>query len=389
MATKIDSHCGRWSVTALLALIPLVGGCGGDDVTAPISNATTSTVSLTTVALPTTTATPTATTVAATTTEVVIPEGALDLGHGVFVPVPDGWQGTVEDGLANLDDGTVNISVQVLERLPGEDPALVTQEYVDTFDADFPWVSYSSAQLIWDAGGEPGVQRYDLHYLTFDEEYAVGLVGTMAVFTRADGLAMVYDIYTWDETVDRGLPDDTYGQMVDSFRAAPLVDSVVEFEFGDPFLVTSVHPTAMVDELIGFTLAEGFDVWDSGDGYAQASNGDGDIEVFALEGEADLDAAIVSAKALVGERYSGVAYGASTEIDVYKGWQRSAVGWSGTYTANGSASTGYFQLLLDPASGRAYAVLFSSYSTGDGSEPYAAQNDMLFQSLTLSLDTVG
>ncbi len=389
MAATMEPQRGRWSVTALLALIPLIGGCGGDDVTAPISNATTSTVSMTTVALPTTTATPTTTTVEATTTEVVIPEGALDLGDGVFVPVPDGWEGTVEDGIGTLDDGTAWVSIQVLERLPGEDPALLTQAYVDTFDSDWSFVDYSPTRFVLAFDTDPAVHRYDMKYWTHDEDEAIGLLGGMSVFTRGDGLSMVLDVYTWDAVNPHGLPQQEYDQLFNSFVAAPIVDETVELEIRDPFRVASVHPTAMIDDLIGFTLAEGFDVWDGGDGYVQASNGDGDIEVFALSGMADLADAVAEAKTLVGQRYSGVAFGAETDAPEWKGWQRQAVGWSGTYTANGEASTGFFNIVLDPSSGQAYAILISWYSTADGSDPYASSTDLMYSSLLLSLDEVG
>jgi len=388
MAATMEPHRGRWSLIALLALIPLAGGCGDDDVTAPISNATTSTVPATTVA-PATTAAPTTSVVAATTTEVVIPEGALDLGHGVFVPVPDGWEGTVEDGLGNLDDGSVWFSVQVLERLPGEDPALLTQEYIDTFDADFSLVAYSPTRFVMAFDTEPAVHRYDMKYTTYDEDEAIGLVGGMSVFTRGDGLSMVLDVYTWDDENPHSFPQQEYDQLFNSFVAAPIVDETVDLEIREPFRVASVHPTAMVDDLIGFTLAEGFDTWDSGDGYVQASNGDGDVEVFALSGMTDLAEAVAEANTLVGERYSGVVFGQETDTPEWKGWQRQVVGWSGTYTADGEAATGYFNIVLDPYSGQGYAILISWYSTADGSQPYESATDLMYSSLLLSLEVVG
>src|SRR4029453_18244229 len=55
---------------------------------------------------------------------------AIDLGFGVAIPVPPGWQVAADQrGGKTMSNGTASVSISVAGRAAGEDPAVPIQEH--------------------------------------------------------------------------------------------------------------------------------------------------------------------------------------------------------------------------------------------------------------------
>jgi hypothetical protein len=324
-----------------------------------------------------------------TTTSFVVPEGAIDLGHQVYLPVPDGWSQTDDDQVTTITDGTTTVAVQVLAREPGEAPADLMQEYVNTFDTDFELVSYEPAGLLAQLGDDLAINDYSMYYQTWDPSDGVGLVGTIDTYIRADGLTAIVDVYG-DENVGTP-PDEMWDGLETSLSEAPQIAAPVELTSAEPFRVTTTHPFVQVDGLVGFTPAPGFNPVTTGNGQALASNGTYDFDVRKLTGQADVNAAVAAAQAILAESYTGLTFAPPTPHDPdSNGVVQQGVSWSGTYVGGGQPSSGAFDVFYDPATQNAYVVFRNWFNVtpGDPTEPNASEGTFMSRSIFNSFTTI-
>ena len=326
---------------------------------------------------------------ATTTTAAAIPAGAIDLGHGVYLPVPDGWKTTNKPAdVTTISDGKTSFAVQVLARPAGEDPAKLMQEYIDTFDTTFPTVTYGPSRYIGRIEGDMQIDEYGIYYATYDPSDGIGLLGGVYAYVRGDGLTAIYDVFGGEDVGN--LPDDAYNDFEHSLSAAPPLGNAVELTEREPFRVTTSHPNIAVDGLLAFTPAPGFNPITAGNGQGMASNGTYDFDVRKLTGQASLDAAVASAQAILAASYSGLTFGQPTNYDAdsYGVTQRS-VGWTGTY-ADGHPSSGAFDVFYDSASSNA-VVAFRNWfdvTPGDTTEPNAAESKFMYRSIVDSFTNI-
>ena len=392
-----------WSpvVGALAGMLVLAAGCGNADqgVVARRSNSSGTSAPVTVAAPPTTLTpltlpstvvpvTPVATEPPPTTaTEVVIPDGSIDLGHGVFVTPTGDWHlDDNGDEVVTLTDGVTTLDLQVLIRDPGEDPAVLMQEYADTFDADFDAVAYSPATLFWQVDQPRQMLEYRSFYITYqDDDDGMGIHGGIYQYQRDDGLSLVYDV--WSSESDQGLPSESQRTLDDSFLAAPAVADPVALTPVDPFRLSSVHTPVVVSSSVDFVAAPGFDVVAQDTGSARVSNGTTDYEVDAFDGVVDVADALTRAQAIVAQSYSGIAYEQEQTYDPDpNGFVQAGIGWNGTYIPDGAACGGVIDVIFDSTTGTAVAMLTGWYWGSADTEPYLGERQFMFRSTRLSFD---
>lgn len=342
-----------------------------------------------TTAAATTTAPPQTTVAPETSTTVpAIPADAIDLGHGVYIPIPAGWTQTNSPGAAvTLSDGTTSVAAQVLARTPGENPATLMQEYVDTFDTDFETVSYGPTANIRRLDGEPAVDVYNTFYLTYDVAADFGLSGAVNAYIRGDGLSLIYDVYG-PSTATGSFPTDAADTMRLSLQHAPLLKPLVALVPVAAFRVSSVHPFVQVDGLTGFCAAPGFTIFTAGNNRGLVTNGTEDFQVDKLLAQPDTNAVTASAQSVIGENYTGVSFTELTlsDPDPY-GIVHGSFGWTGTYVG-GNPSAGEVDFYFDPATQNAYSVLRAWFTGADNSEPFPAHGQFMLHSMFNGFTTI-
>lgn len=387
MAARSTHRCRIAQTLGVATLLGVLVACSdGDD---PLSNATTTTTATT---APTTTTSAVTTTEAPTTTTPdtvapTIPDGAIDLGHGVFIPVPDGWQRTDDnEGAVTLESDAVTVVVQALSRPAGENPLDVAQEYLDMYDSDFTAAAYTPLRLDGASAGEHPVQAYTLHYITYGDEDGLDLFGGLTVLVRGDGLVAIFDIYSTDEDGSTG---DAYSTFFDSVVSAPALGDFVDLVDLEPQRITSVHEFVPVDGLAGFTLAPGFSVVTAEPDYVRVSNGTRDFEVYRLTDLPDVATGIEATKPLVEASYSNVTYQQPVNINMGgTDLDRQDMNWNGTYTPDGASCGGVSTVIFDRSTGNAYAIISSWYWPSAGGEPNRSESTFMFRGLNDSYETI-
>src|SRR5262249_41779093 len=156
-------------------------------------------------------------------------------------------------------------------------------------------------------GGDLDIYDYGLYYETWDPSDGVGAVGGIDEYIRADGLSAIVDLYG-DENVGTA-PDEMWDGLEKSLSDAPQIGKPVTMTEVDPSRVTSVHPLVIVDGLVGFTPAPGFNPVASGNGQGMVSNGSYDFDVHKMTGLADINAAVAAAQAILTTSYGNLSYG--------------------------------------------------------------------------------
>ena len=331
----------------------------------------------------------TTTTEAPTTTSVFsVPDGAIDLGHQVFLPIPAGWSQTNDPGdvVVIADGAGSSASFQALARDAGEDITALTQEYTDTFDADFGAVGFGPMRFVRQIDGPLPVIQYGLSYTTYDPGQVDGIDGAVNIFVRSDGLSLVYDSYTTVELI--GLPDDSYQGMLNSLLDAEPLGPSVPLVQHDPFRVTSLSPFLEVQGVIGFTTTPGFNTVTAGAGHAFTSNGTEDIEVITANTQPDTATLIATAQGYLATNYTNTTFTAPVEDapNLY-GVVHGRFTWSGTYI-DGTASAGTIDYSLDPASQNAYVMYRNWFTTAGPDEPFAAEGAFMQRCFDDSLTTI-
>lgn len=391
---------GAVVLAALVAgIIVVVGGGGSDDsadtTRAPRRTTTTDRERTTTTTTEpetttTTTTAPTTTTTAAPTP----PEGSIDLGHGVFLPLPEGWERTdgPDDEVVQISNSTgLRVDAQALAREPGEDPASAFQEYIDLFDSDFAAAGYSPATLRATFGNQSQLRNIGLYYRAISTDFS-GFDGAVYVLQRTDGLTVVLDYYADRNSDSMGLPDDDYQALIDSILAAPELDTPVDFAPFQPFRVSSVHPSLIVDGLIGFALPPGW-VDASVPGAAITNNGlDETVDAVKLTGQPDANAAAAAAQDNFASRYGGFTFEAPQEIGAWSNLQRRDINITATPdpAIDARPRYGVITVFYDPASQNAvtYTRFWYGDVNSDGSDPNDEASDFIFDTYTDSFNAI-
>ncbi len=355
---------------------------------ATTNTATESTEAPTTTAIDTTTTT---TVIETTTTSVpipVIPDGAIDLGNYVYIPVPAGWTLSSPPGSAvTLTDATVSVSVSALTRPPGENPAAIVQEYVNTFDAGLDSIAYSPTVNVRRLDGEPAVDVYNTYYEIYEAAANRILAGSIQTYVRGDGLTLIYEQYG-PTTATATFPIEAADAMRLSVQKAPPVNTSVTLTPVAPFRVTSVHPFVQVDGLVGFTAPPGFRVITSGANRGFVTNDIEDFQVDKVTGQADTNAVVATAQSVIAQNYTGVSNSVLTvsETDLY-GIIHGSYQWSGTYVG-GNVSAGAVDVYFDPATTNAYVIFRTWFTGADANEPFPTQSLFMLRSVYDSFTTI-
>ena len=327
-----------------------------------------------------------------TTTVFTVPDGAIDLGHDVYLPMPTGWTQINEASEPTLiTDGTTKFGVQVLARDVGEDIVALVQEYTNTFDTAYGATSFGPTRFIGPVKASTETNEYATFYTTYDAGDAVGLTGTIDTFVRADGLSVIIDVFS-PSNAALTIPQDEYDEMVSSLGAAPLLGPTAPLAAHDPFRVTSVTPVAIVDGLVGFSVAPGFTVVTQGapgSPFAQVTTGTEDVSVLKVAGQADVNTVIATAQGNLVQNYTNVAYEAPTAdaADSF-GVLHGAFTWSGTYVGDLQPSAGSINYYFDPGTGNAYIAYRTWFTTNGPAEPSIAEGEFMLRSLYTAITTI-
>jgi hypothetical protein len=389
-AFVIAANDGDDTTAGLTSTMPLVATTA---VAAPVTTATTALVTTTTSAgdPSTTSATTAATTTTPITTPITtpaVPDGALDLGFGVYVPVPDGWTTGAAGAMTQLTDGSTVVVAQTSVEPPGTDPALITQEYVNGFDATFETVGYSPTARVRTLDGVNPVDTYATYFVTFDASTGSIQSGYVDVSVRSDGLVLVYSVYGPDGQ-PRSFPSDAGEAMNAAFANAAPVGPTAALVQAPPFRVATAHEDVLVDGLVAFAAAPGFSVITEGDGTGFVTNNTiEDVEVDRITAQADTTAVTASAQAALAVNYSDLVFSEPVvdDADVY-GVFHGRFTWTGTFVS-GQPSTGIVDFYFDPGSTNALVASRSWFIVGDGGEPFVAASQFMLRSLTNSFTTV-
>jgi hypothetical protein len=233
------------------------------------------------------------------------------------------------------------------------------------------------------------VQEYVLFYVTAGNDGGPDLRGSISVYQRGDGLSAIVDMFHRGQPDTTPMPDELFQPFYASFRAAPALGAYAALASPAAVRVTTAHPSIRVRGLAGFTAATGFTSMGTRDGYGGVSNGTEDWEVDAITGQADINAALASAEAILATKYSAVTLAAPIPVaDPQPGIHRLNLTWNGTYTANGKATQGTITVMFDAANKNAFALLDSWYTTADNQRPYAAQALFMWESFNASYTSI-
>lgn len=337
--------------------------------------------------IPSTTRPPATTTTTSTTPPTTalppVPAGAIDLGFGTYVPVPEGWERTTndDDDVVTLTDGATRLTIQTLAREAGEDPATLAQEYVDLFDTDFESVSYSPAFQFDTYSGVVDARSVGLYYRTFAADSS-SLSGGLYLFQRADGLSVVYDVWSDASDASAGFfPDDAFNAFLDSYLSAPAVGDAVTLGDIAPFRVTSSHAFVALDGFVGYSSMPSFTVLENGAGYAILSNGTVDVYTNALSGLTSAEEALNAVQASLQSSREGLAFDPPTVYPMDdNGIVQASASFTGLYP-DGRSAAGGLDVFWNSASGKAYSFARLWVATEDGVEPFDADTTFIYQSV--------
>jgi hypothetical protein len=299
------------------------------------------------------------TTVPPETTTPPVEDRLVDLGGGLTFTAPDGY--TIEpgpNGEVNLSNGTAGLFMQVLQRTPGEDPLVLIQEYVNTFDTNFEKVAYTQSVLYTDSSTTPLSDGAFVFYRVLNPD-GTGFDGAIDVNRRADGLVLIADRFvTLEATDEERFPGDLYDSVFADFYELPSQGNEVPLPAMTAARITTVHTPLIVDGLVALTPPAGWVVDNPGPGRVVVSDPAGqrwvssrladttDVAVAQAEAQAELLAVVPDA---VFEEPVDVPSGDYSTRDV---------NWTGT-APNGGELRGVISVWVHPTFGDAWAGAYS------------------------------
>lgn len=361
---------------------------GDDAATAPTTVPVVSTAPTTVpVTLPPTTVTEPPTTLETTIPEttpatVVIPDDATELGYGVYVPAIANVEveGSDPYTFTNTDNDEILI-LQALNRDAGEDPNVLLQEYIDTFDADYTFIGYNPS-VVGDGGhmGFPNIRLATVLYQIYQSDPEIeNLIGIVYVVVRDDGLSIVGDGF--GPPGESALGDEAYRTMVGSLSNAPSVGDTAEWFPAESALPSTVHGTAALPfaSQRELALAPGYEVVDQSSSTIVASNGSDSLSVTRVAGVVTFDDALVAARDTLaqGRSVSSVADFAIDGED--QALPEQVARWSGA-DPDGTPTTGGVTMRFDATNQTALVVVIA-HRTGqwDANAEGIMQSSVLWQ----------
>lgn len=282
---------------------------------------------------------------------VVVPDGALDLGDGVYLPIDAAVELTGDDPftLTNSTSASTMI-VQVVRREPGEDPNVLLQEYIDIFDGDYTLVSYLPTET-----QPPGAAGFDnlrysqVPYMLYQPELQYpNVVGVVSMWMRNDGLTVLADTYG---SAASPVSEGAFDAMIESLAAAPSLGAPAEWYPAKATMPDTVHQGADLpfNRARRLLLPAGFQVTARSDFSIAASNDDDTVTVSAALEVADRAGAHSLAADLVADEYGATDVGSF--IPTGSGQLTfDTSSWTGTDSTDGTAVTGEVWLQYDEVS---------------------------------------
>jgi hypothetical protein len=371
-----------WQLFAGLAAVAAVAAGGTYAFTRPDDAASTTSVVTVPVSSTLPGTPPLVTTTTAPTTDQVttLPaDGALDLGEGMVVGLPDGFS-VVEapEGVTRLGNGEISLDVQVLPRTPGEAADVLAQEYAATFDGDFDAVTYSPVTSVLTSSGLTRVSTYD--YTTFTTGGS-SLYGVVEILTRADGLSVVVDQYAAADVEQT--PQSAWLEEVSAaFAAAPSLGADAALSEAAPFDITSVHPTVELSPKVRFTPAPGFTIERQENNIVTLSNGTYVFEAEFVPGVATIDDLVTFGKVVLGDFLPEASVDTTDDLTSSTGVIRRTLRVDGVATT-GQAVHAFADFYFDPATGNGVWT-WNAWNASDGdSDPFADEVLFMLRSLTI------
>ncbi len=320
---------------------------------------------------------------------VVVPAGAVDLGHSVFFTLPDGYTSVPSgEGSINITNGTFSMQAAVVVRLPGEDPITVLQEYINTFDPTFESVAYTQTNIrpVDTSGVVPGDGLF-LFYRELDNNGTSGAQGTIEVFRRGDGLTLLTDVYnSIDDQSGTAFPQGSIDGLRTSLLAAPLVGNPVELTALTATRTTSVHEPFEVDGLVRLTPPAGWTVKLPGPGLVWFSRPDGQTFVAGRVADlADLEAAKSLGQADVLKLQPTAVFENAIDFSDPVAYNFTTAYWHAT-DPTGQLISGSISIWFNPNSGEAYEALQFWVGATDV-PPSTLESTFFFQSFYASINS--
>jgi len=352
-----------------------------EDEPATTPAATTATTTAVAISFPTTLP-PATTVVPATTTPPAPPEqgGVVDLGFGVTLPVPPGWEVTGDPDLPTISDGELAVTMLAVARPAGEDPAPLFQIYIETIDDRFEAVSYRPIDDFGTIdGGVVPVKQYGVTYNIFspDSDDGIGPLGTVYLYQRADGLTVFYDIFARPD-VQGQLPDENFAAFRDSLLNAPALAQPAAFIPPGVPRITTIHPRIDVSGTEAFTLAPGYEVDTLPTDGLTATNGSSDFFVVPFPSTGSMDLAVTAAQAVIDTIFPGSTFDAPVAIEgPREGIERVDIAWSNPTLGEGGVF-GNYSVFFDARSGGARGAY--SVWLGAPANPFYPTINFMFRS---------
>ena len=205
------------------------------------------------------------------------PQGAVDLGHGIEYRLPVGvLANTHTDGTVFASD-TTELFVRVGVRPPGEDPAVMLQEYTNELDLGSESVSYSPAFPLLLATTRNG---YWAVYASVHEDGSLHR-GYIEVTRRSDGLTLLTDQHATLAAEFDAVFTDAYAELDSALASAEAVATGVALDQPAVRALTSIHSTMSFAGLVSLSSPTGWTTSEQGPARVAATGPGGGAVVVA------------------------------------------------------------------------------------------------------------
>ncbi len=295
-----------------------------------------------------------------TAAEVTIPPGALDLGNGLFMTMPDTFTLQPSDsGTTLIDNGIVTATIYVRDGEADEDPLIGLQQYVDSFDSLSAAAMYS--QVVpkpVDTSGTAPSDSVRLDYQVFNSNDSGGLRGEIIRYRRADGLTLMTDISVPLENESGAtVPSEAIDELYRSFLDAPLTGPVASLTPPGATRINSVFPSFKVNDLVELSPPPGWTVEAPGPTRVLFVSPEGQrFGGASIDGVTNLE----EAKARAQSDVELIAPGATLEEfkDTPTGtFNFTFAFWRAPAQGTTKATTGVISIWFNPLTGEAYEAL--------------------------------
>jgi hypothetical protein len=307
----------------------------------------------------------------------------VDVGQGLAYALPEGFTAAPTSAGMQITNGTLKFYAQASVRTAGEDPIVLVQEYVNTFDSLYPSTSYSQAiPTATGTGGATATDGYTLYYRTMLAD-GTGFKGVITATRRPDGLAYLTDLFTaLDDGSGDALPNSVATELYTSFVSAPSVSTPATLTPLAATRIASLVPALVLDGTVAVAVPKDWGVEVPGPGRVVIGRFDGQRFVAArLADTADLVGAQVASFADLQTIYPDATitpFTLSRETPT-------VVSFDCTFTATGADGrpvTGVVRLWVSPVAAQAFHAIASNFAD---TPPSLIEEEFLLGSLDVSL----